>query len=81
MPFMDEPPGATISSMMIGSYGRLIRTLRGITNRIVNEEPKWRHRKPELTTGYHSQYYGNGDGEEWRTHSEDRHHVQATHQE
>ncbi len=62
MPFMDEPPGATFSSMMIGSYGRLIRSLRGITNRIVNQEPKWRHSKPVLTTGYHPKYYGNGNG-------------------
>ena len=30
----------------------LIRTLRAITNRTVNKEPKWRHSRPELTTGY-----------------------------
>jgi len=71
MPFMDEPPGATFSSTMIGSYGKLIRSLRGITNRVVNQEPKWRHAKPALTTGYHSKYYGEGNGRaEWRTHFE-----------
>jgi hydrogenase small subunit len=62
MPFMDEPPGATFSSRMISSYGRLIRSLRGITNRVVNKEPKWRHAQPMLTTGYHPKYYGNGNG-------------------
>ena len=32
MPFMDEPPGGTLSSMLIKPYGALIRALRGITN-------------------------------------------------
>jgi hydrogenase small subunit len=62
MPFMDEPPGATFSSKLVGSYGRLIRTLRGITNRVVNQEPKWRHPGAELTTGYEPVYYGDGNG-------------------
>ncbi len=52
MPFMDEPPGGTVSSALVNLYGRLIRTLRGITNNTVNKEPKWRHRGRELTTGY-----------------------------
>ncbi len=30
----------------------MIRALRGITNTTVNKEPKWRHNRPELTTGY-----------------------------
>lgn len=58
MPFMDEPPGGTFSSSLVMSYGKLIRTLRGITNAAVNKEPKWRHRKPELTTGYQPKFYG-----------------------
>ncbi|HEY7314929.1 MAG TPA: hypothetical protein VH643_36625 [Gemmataceae bacterium] len=58
MPFMDEPPGASVSSMLIGMYGRVIRKLRGITNTTVNKEPKWRHRGRELTTGYHPTTYG-----------------------
>jgi hydrogenase small subunit len=62
MPFMDEPPGATFSSMLVGSYGKLIRSLRAITNRAVNKEPKWRHTGTELTTGYEPEYYGNGNG-------------------
>ena len=35
------------------SYGRAIRALRAFTNATVNKEPKWRHPRPELTTGYH----------------------------
>jgi hydrogenase small subunit len=56
MPFMDEPPGAAVSSAMNKSYGVLIRKLRGITNRTVNKEPKWRHAGPALTTGYDPRY-------------------------
>jgi hydrogenase small subunit len=52
MPFMDEPPGGTVSSGMIGVYGGMIRRLRSMTNSTVNQEPKWRHNKGELTTGY-----------------------------
>jgi hydrogenase small subunit len=33
----------------------MIRALRGITNATVNKEPKWRHNRPELTTGYQPQ--------------------------
>jgi hydrogenase small subunit len=60
MPFMDEPPGGTLSSTLVMGYGRLIRSLRAITNAAVNKEPKWRHAKPVLTTGYKPKYYGNG---------------------
>jgi hydrogenase small subunit len=52
MPFMDEPPGSMLSTTMSTGYGPLIRKMRGITNRTVNKEPKWRHNRPELTTGY-----------------------------
>jgi hydrogenase small subunit len=52
MPFMDEPPGARISSTAIGLYGGVIRKLRSVTNTTVNKEPKWRHNRNELTTGY-----------------------------
>jgi hydrogenase small subunit len=30
----------------------MVRSLRGITERTVDKEPKWRHRGEELTTGY-----------------------------
>jgi hydrogenase small subunit len=59
MPFMDEPPGALMSSGMIALYGRVIRGLRSMTNTTVNKEPKWRHRGRELTTGYRPTTYGN----------------------
>jgi hydrogenase small subunit len=52
MPFMDEPPGGRISSVLVKPYGVLIRNLRRITNRTLNKEPKWRHDRPERTTGY-----------------------------
>jgi hydrogenase small subunit len=52
MPFMDEPPGAKVSAAGIGMYGKAIRTLRSFTNETVNKEPKWRHSRAELTTGY-----------------------------
>ncbi|HEY2589006.1 MAG TPA: hypothetical protein VGI81_24895 [Tepidisphaeraceae bacterium] len=57
MPFMDEPPGGSVSSLASGVYGRIIRTLRRITNHTVNKETKWRHPGTELTTGYHPTTY------------------------
>jgi hydrogenase small subunit len=57
MPFMDEPPGARLSTLGIGKYGKIIRTLRGFTNSTVNKEPKWRHTGPALTTGYRPETY------------------------
>ncbi|MFI7439592.1 NADH-quinone oxidoreductase subunit B family protein [Nonomuraea indica] len=52
MPFMDEPPGGSMSSGMASVYGGLVRRLRAITNKTVNTEPKWRHRGAKLTSGY-----------------------------
>jgi hydrogenase small subunit len=52
MPFMDEPPGARVSTVSTSAYGKMIRALRAITNTSVNKEPKWRHTGKELTTGY-----------------------------
>ncbi len=60
MPFMDEPPGGMVSSFLVQMYGRVIRTLRAITNDTANKEPKWRHRGRELTTGYVPSTYNNG---------------------
>jgi hydrogenase small subunit len=57
MPFMDEPPGAKLSSGAVGLYGRMIRRLRALTNSTVNKEPKWRHKGTELTTGYRPRAY------------------------
>jgi hydrogenase small subunit len=52
MPFMDEPPGAHVSSSGIVAYGKMIRTLRSMTNASANTEPKWRHPGCDLSTGY-----------------------------
>jgi hydrogenase small subunit len=57
MPFMDEPPGARVSAGTITAYGRAIRALRSFTNATVNKEPKWRHPRAELTTGYRTNAY------------------------
>jgi hydrogenase small subunit len=51
MPFMDEPPGGKISTTASGLYGSVIRNLRHITGKTVDQEPKWRHPGKELTTG------------------------------
>jgi hydrogenase small subunit len=52
MPFMDAPPGGGLSSAIAGTYGPVIRKLRAITNKTMEKETKWRHNRPELTTGY-----------------------------
>jgi hydrogenase small subunit len=56
MPFMDEPPGGTLSTSMVKPYGAMIRKLRSITNTTVNKEPKWRHNRDELTSGYNPRW-------------------------
>jgi hydrogenase small subunit len=61
MPFMDEPPGARLSSAAVGTYGHIIRSLRAITNASANKEPKWRHKGKKLDTGYENTNY-NGKG-------------------
>jgi hydrogenase small subunit len=52
MPFMDEPPGARVSTLGSGLYGGLVRALRSITARTVDKEPRWRRPGPNLLTGY-----------------------------
>ena len=44
MPFMDEPPGAKLSSTAVAIYGRTIRALRQFTQASLNQEPSWRRR-------------------------------------
>src|SRR6187551_3104876 len=56
MPFMDQPPGAAFSSKVVTTYGRLVRVMRGITNHTMDEEPKWHHNGPALTSGYDPYY-------------------------
>jgi hydrogenase small subunit len=57
MPFMDEPPGARVSSGAVGLYGKAITALRGLTMKTLNKEPKWRHPGSALTTGYQPRSY------------------------
>jgi hydrogenase small subunit len=52
MPFMDEPPGAKLSTGAVKYWGVAIRGLRKLTNDTVNKEPSWRHKGRQLTTGY-----------------------------
>jgi hydrogenase small subunit len=52
MPFMDEPPGSKVSTAASGMYGTVIRSLRNVTAKTVDKEPKWRKTGRELTTGY-----------------------------
>ncbi len=52
MPFMDEPPGSKLSTSASGLYGGLIRRLRNVTQKSLNEEPSWREKGKELLTGY-----------------------------
>jgi hypothetical protein len=56
MPFMDEPPGARVSTTASSLYGTVIRTLRDVTLKTVDEEPKWRKKGKELLTGYQRQW-------------------------
>src|SRR5437763_11422453 len=43
MPFMDPPPGSRLSSSSVKVYGKPIAALRRITQRRLNQEPRWRH--------------------------------------
>jgi hydrogenase small subunit len=52
MPFMDEPPGAKLSTNVVSLWGGAIRGLRKLTNNTLNKEPSWRHTGRQLTTGY-----------------------------
>lgn len=52
MPFMEEPPGAKMSTAAILMYGRTVRALRGFTRSSLDREPDWRHKGDVLTTGY-----------------------------
>jgi hydrogenase small subunit len=40
MPFMDEPPGARLSSTAVVMYGRTVRALRQFTQASLNREPE-----------------------------------------
>ena len=44
-------------SVPFGIFGTVVKTLRDITQRTLNKEPKWRHTGADLTTGYHPTTY------------------------
>ncbi|HEX2675919.1 MAG TPA: hypothetical protein VHM19_04750 [Polyangiales bacterium] len=57
MPFMQEPPGAIMSSAAVLMYGRTVRALRNFTKSSLDKEPTWRSNTSELTTGYQPTTY------------------------
>jgi hydrogenase small subunit len=42
MPFLDEPPGAKMSTAAVLMYGRTVRALRNFTRAALDKEPPWR---------------------------------------
>jgi hydrogenase small subunit len=52
MPFMNEPPGAQISTSAVLMYGRTVRALRNFTKTSLDREPGWRAPGPVLGTDY-----------------------------
>jgi hydrogenase small subunit len=42
MPFLDEPPGAKMSTSAVLMYGRTVRALRNFTKTSLDREPAWR---------------------------------------
>jgi hydrogenase small subunit len=60
MSFMDEPPGAKMSTAAVATYGTMVRSLRRFTRGSMDHEPEWRRPADELVTGY--QPKGRGDG-------------------
>ena len=46
MPFMDEPPGAKLSTAAVLMYGRVVRTLRNFTKASLNQERAWPRNTP-----------------------------------
>ncbi|PCC70437.1 hydrogenase small subunit [Nannocystis exedens] len=51
-PFLDEPPGAYMSTAAVTTYGTTVRALRQFTTGSMDREPEWRHPRSLLTTGY-----------------------------
>jgi hydrogenase small subunit len=46
MAFMDEPPGAKMSTSAVLMYGRTVRALRNFTKTSLDREPAWRRPAP-----------------------------------
>jgi hydrogenase small subunit len=51
MPFMDEPPGGKLSTTVVSAWGSTLRRLRSVTTHTIDQEPKWRKRGSQLTSG------------------------------
>jgi hydrogenase small subunit len=49
MCFMDEPPGARMSTSAVLMYGRTVRALRAFTKASLEKEPPWRSPDPPKT--------------------------------
>src|ERR1700683_2755365 len=45
MPFLEEPPGAQLSTTAVVMYGKTVRALRSFTRASLNREPEWRRTK------------------------------------
>jgi hydrogenase small subunit len=50
MPFLDEPPGAKLSTTAVVTYGRTIRALRRFTQASMNTEPEGRRKAPRAVS-------------------------------
>ena len=53
---MSRAPSSKVSTRASKLYGATIRGLRKITQKTVDEEPKWRTPGKELLTGYKSEW-------------------------
>jgi hydrogenase small subunit len=51
MPFMEEPPGAKMSTAAVLVYGRTVRALRNFTRASLDKEPDWRKPTVAPATG------------------------------
>jgi hydrogenase small subunit len=50
MPFLEEPPGAQLSTTAVVMYGKTVRALRSFTRASLNREPEWRQTKNGATS-------------------------------
>jgi hydrogenase small subunit len=51
MSFMDEPPGAYMSTAAVATYGTMVRALRRFTRVSLDAEPEWRGVEPRPAKG------------------------------
>jgi hydrogenase small subunit len=50
VPFLDQPPGALMSTSAVMVYGKTVRSLRQFTQASMNREPGWRDLRRERTS-------------------------------